>query len=162
MTDSPAPVAVSAVPRVMRLTCAAVGAVIVVVMSYVAWTLPSSSTGVVAFGPVDQVSVACLGVLAGAGLLWFGRSRVDADAEGIRWRNVAITHELPWSAVRSVRFDRKSPWASLLLRNHDEVALFAVQAVDRERAVAAVEGLRALLAAAHAQEPARPPLLYDN
>jgi hypothetical protein len=25
-----------------------------------------------------------------------------------------------------------------------------------------VEGLRSLLAAAHAKEPARPPLLYDN
>jgi hypothetical protein len=108
------------------------------------------------------VSVACLGVLAGAGFLWLGRSRVDADADGIRWRNVAISHELPWTAVRSVRFDRKSPWATLLLRNQDEVALFAVQAVDRERAVAAVEGMRALLAAAHAKEPARPPLLYDN
>jgi hypothetical protein len=146
----------------MRLACAVVAAAIVVVMSYVALTLPSSSTGVVAFGPVDQVSVACLGVLAGGGLLWFGRSRVDADADGIRWRNVAISHALPWTAVRAVRFDRKSPWATLLLRNHDEVALFAVQAVDSERAVAAVEGLRALLAAAHAKEPARPPLLYDN
>jgi hypothetical protein len=146
----------------MRLACAVVAAVVVVVMSIVALTLPSSSTGVVAFGPVDQVSVACLGVLAGAGLVWFGRSRVDADADGIRWRNVAITHEVPWSAVRSVRFDRKSPWATLLLRNTDEVALFAVQALDKERAVAAVEGLRALLTAAQAKEPARPPLLYDN
>ena len=43
-----------------------------------------------------------------------------------------------------------------MLRNGDEVALFAVQAVDRERAVRAVEGLRALLAAAQAQEPAPP------
>ena len=162
MTGSPAPAAVSVVPRVMRLAGAAVAVVVVLVMSYVALTLPSSSTGVVAFGPVDQVSVACLGVLAGAGFLWLGRSRVDADADGIRWRNVAISHELPWTAVRSVRFDRKSPWATLLLRNQDEVALFAVQAVDRERAVAAVEGMRALLAAAHAKEPARPPLLYDN
>jgi hypothetical protein len=162
VTGSPVPAAVSVVPRVMRLACVVVAVVVVVVMSFVALTLPSSSTGVVAFGPVDQVSVACLGVLAGAGLLWLGRSRVDADADGIRWRNVAISHELPWAAVRSVRFDPKSPWATLLLRNHDEVALFAVQAVDKERAVAAVEGLRALLAAAHAKEPARPPLLYDN
>ena len=57
--------------------------------------------------------------------------------------------------MRAVAFDRKSPWASLVLRNGDEVALLAVQAVDKERAVRAVEGLRALLAAAHAQEPTR-------
>jgi hypothetical protein len=146
----------------MRLTCAVAAVVVVVAMLYVALTLQSSSTGVVSFGPVDQVAVAGLGVLLGAGLLWFGRSRLDADAEGIRWRNVAMTHQLPWGAVRAVRFDRKSAWATLLLRNDDEVALFAVQAVDKERAVATVEGLRALLAAAHAKEPARPPLLYDN
>jgi hypothetical protein len=146
----------------MRLACAVVAAVVVAVMLFVALTLPTSSTGVVSFGPVDQVAVAGLGVLLGAGLVWLGRSRVDADAEGIRWRNVALTHQLPWGAVRAVRFDRKSSWATLLLRNDDEVALFAVQAVDKERAVATVEGLRRLLAEAHAKEPVRPPLLYDN
>ena len=91
----------------MRLLCAAVAAVVVGVMLYVALTLKSSSTGVVAF-------------------------------------------------------DRKSPWASLVLRNGDEVALLAVQAVDKERAVAGVEGLRALRAAARANDPVRPPLLYDD
>ena len=146
----------------MRLVCAVVAVVVVLVMLFAALTLRSSSTGVITFGPVDQVAVGGLGVLMGLGLVWLGRSRVDADAEGIRWRNVAMTHELPWGVVRAVRFDRKSSWASLLLRNHDEVALFAIQSVDKERAVAAVEGLRALLAAAQAKEPARPPLLYDN
>jgi hypothetical protein len=146
----------------MRLACAVAAAVVVVVMAWVALVLPSTTNTVVAYGAVDQVAMAGLGVVMAAGLLWLGRSRVDADVGGIRWRNVAIGHELSWSAVRSVRFDRKSPWATLLLRNGDEVTLFAVQAVDKERAVAAVEGLRALLAAAHAQEPARPPLLYDN
>ena len=146
----------------MRLLCALVAVVVVAGMTVVALSLPSSSTGVVAFGPVDQVAIGGLGLVLGAGILFLGRSRVDADATGIRWRNVVLQHELSWSAVRAVAFDRKSSWASLVLRNHDEVAIFAVQAVDRERAVQAVEGLRALLAAARAQEPAPPPLLYDN
>jgi hypothetical protein len=146
----------------MRLACTVAAGVVVVVMAWVALVLPSTTNTVVAYGPVDQVAMAGLGVVMAAGLLWLGRSRVDADADGISWRNVAIGHELPWTAVKSVRFERKSPWASLLLRNGDEVALFAIQAVDKERAVVAVEGLRALLAAAHAQEPARPPLLYDD
>jgi len=146
----------------MRLALAVAAAVVVLVMLWVAWTLPSTTNTVVDYGVVDQFAMLGLGLVLAAGLLWLGRSRVDADAEGIRWRNVAIAQELPWSAVRAVRFDRKSSWASLLLRNHDEVALFAIQAVDKERAVAAVEGLRALLAAAHALEPARPPLLYDD
>ena len=73
-----------------------------------------------------------------------------------------MTHELPWDAVRAVAFDRTSSWATLRLRNDDEVALFAVQAVDREHAVRAVDGLRALLRAAEARRPAPPPLLYPD
>jgi hypothetical protein len=131
-------------------------------MLVVALTLTSSSTGVVQFGRADQFAIAGLGLVLGGSLLALGRSRVDADAEGIRWRNVAVQHELPWSAVRAVAFDRKSAWASLRLENDDEVSLLAVQAVDKERAVAAVEGLRALRAAARANDPAPPPLLYPD
>jgi hypothetical protein len=146
----------------MRALCLVAALVVVVVMTVVALTLRSSSTGVVAFGAVDQVAVFGLGLVIGAGLLALGRSRVDADATGIRFRNIVLGHELPWSVVKAVAFDRKSSWASLVLRNGDEVALFAIQAVDKLHAVRAVEGLRALLAAARAQEPTPPPLLYDN
>jgi hypothetical protein len=146
----------------MRQLCALAAAVVVAVMMYAALTLKSSSTGVVHFGTVDQFSIAGLGLVIGAGLLALGRSRVDADAEGIRFRNIALGHELPWTVVRGIAFERKSPWASLVLRNGDEVALFALQAVDTQRTLRAVEGLRDLLAAAQAKEPARPPLLYDD
>ncbi|HLM04400.1 MAG TPA: PH domain-containing protein [Blastococcus sp.] len=158
----PDPAPVTAVPRRMRQVCAGAAAVVVVVMGFVALTLPSSSTGVVAFGAADQLAIAGLGLAIGAGLLALGRSRVDADTQGIRWRNVAGQHELPWSAVRAVAFDRKSAWATLRLENDDEVALFAVQAVDKEHALRAVEGLRALRAAARANDPVPPPLLYDD
>ena len=146
----------------MRLLCAGIGAVVFLALLGVALTLTSSSTGVVQFGVVDQAAIAGLGLILGAGIALLGRSRVDADAEGLRVRNVAVTRELRWQAVRAVRFDRKSAWASLLLENGDEVAVVAVQAVDREHAVRAVEGLRALHAAARAQDPEKPPLLYDD
>src|SRR4051812_21883800 len=156
----PGPAPVRAVPRRMRQVCALAAAVVVAAMLYVALTLRSSSTGVVAFGPVDQVAVAGIGLVIGAGLLLLGRSSVEAGAEGIRFRNVVLQHEVPWTAVRAVVFERTSPWASLELRNGDAVALFAIQAVDKGRAADAVEGLRDLLAAARAQEPTPPPLLY--
>jgi hypothetical protein len=146
----------------MRQLCAVLAAVVVAVMAYAALTLKSSSTGVVRFGVVDQFAIGGLGVVIAAGLLALGRSRVDADADSVRFRNIALGHELPWTMVRAVAFDRKSPWASLVLRNGDEVALLALQAVDKQRALRAVEGLRDLLAAAQAKEPARPPLLYDD
>ena len=146
----------------MRLLCGAAGVVVFGALLVVALTLPSSSTGVVKFGVVDQVAIGGLGLILGVGIALLGRSRVDADADGIRVRNVVMTRELGWRSIRAVRFDRKSSWASLLLENGDETALLAVQAVDREHAVRAVEGLRALHAAARAKDPVPPPLLYDD
>ncbi len=156
------PPSVSAVPRRLRIVCAAAAAVVVGVMVVVGVLLKSTATGVVNFRTSDQVAMVCLGLLLGAGILLLGRSRVDADADGVRVRNILGRHELPWSAVRAVRFDRNSAWASLLLTNDDELAVLAIQAGDRMRAVTAVEGLRALLAYARSLEPAKPPLLYDD
>jgi hypothetical protein len=103
-----------------------------------------------------------LGLLLAVGILLLARPRVDADDAGVRVRNILGSHDLPWPAVRSVRFERKSSWATLLLVTGEEIAVLAVQSVDGERAVAATEGLRALLAANRPPEPPRPPLLYDN
>ena len=146
----------------MRLICAATAAVVVAVMVVVGLLLKSSSTGVVSFHTSDQVAMIVLGVVLGGGILVLGRSRVDADGAGVRVRNILVSHELPWDLVRSVRFDRGSAWATLLLANGDELAVLAVQTADKERAVVAVEGLRALLRATRSPEPPKPPLLYED
>ncbi|MGY1849553.1 MULTISPECIES: PH domain-containing protein [unclassified Blastococcus] len=163
MSGSPDPLpAVSVAPRRLRLLLTAVAGVVVLVALLVALGLPSTQNTVVDYGLDDQVAIAGLGLVLGAGIVFLGRSRVDADAAGVRVRNVVVHHELPWTAVRAVRFERKSAWGALLLENGDEVSLLALQAADGERAVRAVEGLRALHAAARAQDPVRPPLLYDD
>jgi Bacterial PH domain len=153
---------VSAVPRRMRLVCALVGAVVVAVMAYVAVGLKETTNTVVTYRTSDQVAIVGLGLVLAAGVLFLGRSRVDADADGVRVRNVVVHHRLPWQAVRAVRFERKSPWASLLLENGDEISMLAVQAVDGERAAVAIERLRALHAQARAGDPVPPPLLYPT
>jgi hypothetical protein len=146
-----APAPVSAVPRRLRLITALAAAGLVAVMTVVAVLLKSSTTGVVSFHTSDQVAMVGLGLAMGAGVLLVGRSRVDADAETVRVRNVVMNHELPWSAVRAVRFNEHSPWASLLLTNDDELA------------VAAVRGLRALLADHQARHPVpQEDLLYPR
>ncbi len=146
----------------MRLVLAALGVVVVAVMVVVAAGLKETTNTVVTYRTSDQFAIVGLGLALAAGLVFLGRSRVDADAAGVRVRNVVVHHELPWQAVRAVRFERKSAWASLVLENGDEVSLLAVQAVDKEHAVRAVERLRALRAAARANDPVPPPLLYDD
>jgi cytochrome c biogenesis protein CcdA len=146
----------------MRLLCAALGVVVVAVMVFVAAGLKETTNTVVTYRTSDQVAMVGLGLVLAAGILFLGRSRVDADAEGVHVRNIVVHHQLPWQAVRAVRFDRKSAWASLLLENGDEISLLAVQAVDKDYAVRAVEGLRALRAEARANDPVPPPLLYDT
>jgi hypothetical protein len=160
VTTAPAPV--SAVPRRMRIACALAAAVVVVVMAVAGVMLRSAAPGELVLHASDRIALIALGGILGAGVLALGRSRVDADLAGVRVRNVVGGRELPWSAVREVRFARKAWWASLLLENDDEIPVFAIQVVDRERAVRAMEGLRALHAAARAAEPPRPPLLYDD
>ncbi|MGY1643655.1 PH domain-containing protein [Geodermatophilus sp. SYSU D00703] len=156
------PPPVSAVPRRWRLLCALVALVVVAVMTYVGVTLTADVSGVITYTAVDQVAVVGLGLVAGAGILALGRMRVDADAAGLRVRNLFGGREVPWTAVRAIRFDTRFKWATVLLTNDDEFAVLALQGADGERAAAAVEGLRALLAHARAQEPAQPPLLYDE
>jgi len=146
----------------MRLLLAVLAAVVLAVMVVVALGLKGTTNTVVSYRTSDQVALAGIGLVLAAGILFLGRSRVDAEAAGVRVRNVVVHHELAWQAVRAVRFERKSPWGSLLLENGDEISLLALQAVDGEQAVRAVEGLRALHAAARASDPVRPPLLYDD
>jgi hypothetical protein len=101
-------------------------------------------TGV--FGRGDQVAMIGLGLLGAAGILLFTRPRVEADARGIRVRNVIGGYELPWEVVRSIQFGRGAPWATLELQDDDLVSVMAVQAADKQYAVATVRALRVLLA----------------
>jgi len=129
----------------MRLICAVVAVVVLGTMIVAGLLLKESDNSVVSFRTSDQFGIAGLGVVLAVGIVLLGRPRVDADVDGIRVRNILGTHTLPWTAVRALRFDRKSAWGSLELRNGEEIAVLALQAMDKERAVAAFEGLRTLL-----------------
>ena len=96
----------------------------------------------------DQVAMIGLGLLIGLGILAFTRPRVAADADGVRVRNVVGGYDLPWAAVRAVRFDRNSPWASLEMLDDDTVPVHALQAADKQYALEGVRALRALHSAA--------------
>lgn len=132
-------------PRRLTRVCWALSVFVLVLFGVVAVALGRGSDGDAAFRLPDQLAMFGMGVLIATGLIGFTRARVEADAGGIRIRNVLGDKVLPWQVVRAVRLDEGSPWASLDLHDDDTVALLAVQANDGELAVQAVLDLRALL-----------------
>jgi hypothetical protein len=109
------------------------------------------------FQASDRVAMMGLGVLAALTILLFTRPKVTADRAGIRIQNVIGGYDLPWQVVRAVRFDRGNPWLTLELHDDDVIAVMAVQAADKQHAVAGARALRALHAASsvpHAEDGA--------
>jgi hypothetical protein len=78
---------------------------------------------------------------------------VRADARGIEVRNVAAPRYVPWELVRAVAFPDGASWARLDLPDYEYLPVLAVQAVDGQRAVDAIQRVRALHAAARAGTP---------
>jgi hypothetical protein len=124
----------------------------VAVFAVVAALLRTSDTGVY-FRPADQVAMVLLGLLIAAGILLLARPRVRADARGVEVRNVGTARYVPWEQVQAVSFPDGASWARLDLPFYEYVPIMAVQAVDGRRAVAAMQRLRALHAAARAAAP---------
>jgi len=138
-------------PRRIRYVAWGAAAALVAVFTAVATALTGpTGAGTAVFQRGDQLAMTGLGVLGALAVLTTTRPRVWADAEGIRVRNIVGGYQLPWSAVRAVRLDRGSSWASLELVTDDVVAVMAVQVVDKEYAVAGLRALRALHASATA------------
>ncbi|WP_406081568.1 PH domain-containing protein [Micromonospora sp. NBC_00858] len=132
-------------PRRIRVVCWSAAVALVVVFSLVATSLSGpTGNGYGSFQRGDQLAMIGLGIFGALAFLLFTRPRVEADARGVRVRNVISSYELPWEVVRGVRFDRGAPWASLELYDDDLMPMVALQAADKESAVEGVRSLRRL------------------
>jgi hypothetical protein len=109
------------------------------------FTLGSRTTegGVVTWA--DQAGMVGLGVIGAVIALAFLRLRVRADEKGIEVTNVASKRYFPWQVVTAINFTDKMTWATVELADDDEMSIMAVQVTDKQRAVAAIKHLRALL-----------------
>lgn len=92
----------------------------------------------------DQISITGIGVVIAAGILLLTRSRLRANSDGIRVRNVFFEREFGWKNVLGVTFPERSPWARLELPADEYVPIMAIRANDGEPAADAIEQLRAL------------------
>ncbi len=148
-----APEQVVSRPVVLTRVCRGVAALVMVVFAVVAVALGGGPSGDAQFRLADQIAMVFLGALVAGAVLGFTRARVIGDAAGVRVRTVLGDKLIPWQVVREVRLDDGASWASLDLQDDDTVALLGVQSNDGDRAVDAVLGLRALLAASRGTSP---------
>ncbi len=111
----------------------------------IGFLLKVGSTGVV-FQTSDQVAMALLGLVLAGVVLLFARPRLRVGAAGISVRNLLGDRLIEWPDVAGVSFPVGSRWARIDLPDDEYIPVMAIQAVDKERAVNAMDTVRALLA----------------
>ena len=107
--------------------------------------LKIKSSGVI-FHTSDQVAIAALGLVIAGVVLLFARPRLRVGPAGLAVRNLLGYRLIRWPDVVDVSFPAGSRWARIDLPDDEYVPLMAIQAVDRERAVDAMDIVRSLLA----------------
>jgi len=130
-------------PRRLRLYASILAAVFVAAFVVIAVFLKDSNTGA-HFTTSDQVAMVGIGLALAAAVLWPTWPRVRADADGVEVRNLFGSRRFAWADIRQLSFPDKAWWARLELPSDEYVPMLAIQALDGERAVAAMRELRRL------------------
>ena len=129
--------------KIANVTAVVVFAIFVVV----AIVMPHANAGA-SFGWKDQLFTVVLGAIIAGGLHLPARPRLRADTEAVQMRSyLGNWRSIPWDVVVGVEFPSNVRFARLLLPGDEALALYAVQRLDREHAVATMQGLRRLFAA---------------
>jgi hypothetical protein len=99
------------------------------------------------FGVKDQIGTATIGVILGGLFLTLTRPRLRADHEAVRLRAfLGGWRVVPWDVIVGVEFPSRVRFARIVLPGEETLAIYAVQRLDRDRAVAVMRDLRALFA----------------
>ncbi len=124
----------------------AYGAAILILAAHVVVgvLLKARSTGVV-FQTADQFAIAGFGVVVASAVLLFARPRLRVGKNGLAVRNMLGEKLIAWPDVVGVSFPMGARWARVDLPDDEYVPLMAIQSVDKERAVAAMDRVRELL-----------------
>jgi hypothetical protein len=132
-------------PRLTPYAAYAAAVVLVVAHIVIGLLLKIGSTGVI-FQTSDQIAMAVLGVVLAGLVLLFARPRLRVGAAGLSVRNALSDRLVPWDDIVGVSFPAGARWARIDLPDDEYVPLMAIQSVDKDRAVAAMDTVRSLLA----------------
>lgn len=129
-------------PRLMpRLAVA--GAILMLLAGIgVALTLRDESTGP-ALRTADQWAMLLLAVVLAGVILLLTRPRLRIGPAGLGVRNVLDERVIPWNEVVGLSFPKR--WLRVEIAGYEYVPVVAVQSLDKDRAVDAMDTVRELM-----------------
>ena len=130
-------------PRRITILASIAATLVIGSMVVIGLLLRDTNEGVT-FTVNDQIGLIGIGLVLGAAIMTAARPRLRADENGMSVRNVFGETFVPWSLVLRVAFPSGAHWAELQMPDDEVKAVMAIQAMDRGRAVTALERLRAL------------------
>lgn len=136
---------------------ASVSAAVVMIGAVVVGILLQNSDAGVVFTVADQVAIIGLGLLYAGGVLLMARPRLRIDESGLWVRNILGENHYAWPLVERVAFPEGANWAQLMMPDDETHAIMAIQAIDKQRAVTALQSARELVARYAPPPPVRPP-----
>jgi hypothetical protein len=149
------PVLLQVRPKRITIYASIAAAIVVGSMVIVGLLLRDTNEGV-EFRTSDQIGLIGVGLILGGVIMTAARPRLRVDRTGLWIRNVFGESFTPWQLVTRVAYPQGAPWAQLMMPDDEVKPVMAIQAMDRGRAVQALEEVRALQAT-YAPPPPRPP-----
>ena len=137
---------VTAQPHVSARIAWASSAFVLVVFVIVALVMKRYNAGA-DFNDKDQVGTVVVGIVLAGLLIMPTRPRLVADEDSVRLRAfLGGWRVVPWNVIVDVRFPSKVRFAQLVLPAEETLAIYAIQRLDKQRAVEAMRQLRELFA----------------
>jgi hypothetical protein len=137
---------VEARPIVMARIAWVSSAVVLVAFVVTALVMKHANAGA-DFDTKDQFGTVAVGIILAGLLIMPTRPRLSADAQGVRLRSfLGGWRVVPWDVIVRIDFPSNLRFARVVLPGDEALAIYAVQRLDKDRAVAIMEQLRALFA----------------
>jgi hypothetical protein len=147
------PILLQVRPRKITILASIAAGLAIVAMVVIGLLLRDTNEGV-EFRTTDQVGLIGVGLVLGGVIMTAARPRLRVDQSGLWIRNVLGEQFVPWQLVVRVAYPQGAPWAQVLMPDDEIKPLMAIQAMDRGRAVTALDKVRELQASYGPPPPA--------
>jgi hypothetical protein len=135
-----------AVFRTRMMSRIAIGvAAVIAVAGIIVAVLNNRSSGAI-LRTADQVAMGGLALLLAGAVLLLLRPRLKAGPSGLAVRTLLDYRVIPWGEVVDFSFPPGRRWARIDLTANEYVPVVAIQSIDGEHAVAAMDTVRDLMA----------------